>query len=60
MTTIKIEPCKFCDEEKDVKVMSAGVCWVECTICKCRGPIELFEVDAVKSWNEGVSKERKK
>ena len=61
MTTTNLVPCRFCEEKKELEVMRAGVCWVECAICKCRGPIELFEKDAIESWNNGIdAKDRKK
>ena len=59
----KLQACRFCGEIKEIKVMSAGVAWAECTVCRARGPIELFEKDAVESWNNGVDpklKERRK
>lgn len=55
----KISECRFCGEKKDLKLMSVGVCFVECEVCRCRGPVEMFEVDAIDSWNNGITPEKK-
>lgn len=56
MSDKPIAPCKFCGEAKELKAMDCGDCWVECDVCKARGPIALFKDLAIANWN-GENKE---
>ena len=49
-----IEPCPFCESE-DVKLRLQGdptrPYYVECEICKARGPRRYWPKDALNIWN---------
>lgn len=46
-----LSSCKFCEEKENIKIRETGVCWVECEVCHCRGPVAVFRTDAVDYWN---------
>lgn len=52
VTSERQDSCPFCDSEEIVIVTEGLIKYSACLICGARGPGELTESEAVKSWND--------
>lgn len=59
-TEMEIEPCLFCDEDKNVVVIQDAdteMFYVKCRCCEATGPVADREGPAIDGWNDAWEEE---